>query len=162
MTARARLLLGGALLAVGIACWWILILAPALPSNQRGRFELLAALLLGRVCHRLPERSLWLCGAPLGVCARCSAIYVGFGIGLLSAWGSDRERDVRRWLLGVAPMGIDGLLSLLQIWDSPLWLRLATGLLAGASLARLLWPAYAQLWAGRPRGAELIRGGGSQ
>jgi len=107
----------------------------------------------------VPERSLWLLGAPLGVCARCSAIYFGFGVGLLAAFRAAAGRAPRLWLLGVAPMALDGLLSLLRMWDSPLGYRLASGMLAGVCLARLLWPVYAELWAGgiRRRVAGLAR-----
>ncbi len=34
-------------------------------------------------CERDPARTLWLGGTPLAVCARCSGIYFGLGIGAL-------------------------------------------------------------------------------
>jgi uncharacterized membrane protein len=34
------------------------------------------------VCHQRPERSFWICGAPVAVCARCLGIYLGAAIGL--------------------------------------------------------------------------------
>jgi uncharacterized membrane protein len=35
------------------------------------------------VCHQRPERSFWILGAPVAVCARCLGIYLGAGLGLL-------------------------------------------------------------------------------
>lgn len=35
------------------------------------------------VCHQRPERSFWISGAPVAVCARCLGIYLGAAIGLL-------------------------------------------------------------------------------
>ena len=37
------------------------------------------------ICHQLPERSFFLDGRQLPVCARCTGLYVGAGAGLL-AW----------------------------------------------------------------------------
>lgn len=35
------------------------------------------------VCHQRPERSIWIFGAPIAVCARCLGIYVGAALGFL-------------------------------------------------------------------------------
>ena len=35
------------------------------------------------ICHQRPDRSFWMFGAPLAVCARCLGIYLGTAIGLL-------------------------------------------------------------------------------
>lgn len=35
------------------------------------------------ICHQRPERSFWIYGMPVAVCARCLGIYVGAAIGLL-------------------------------------------------------------------------------
>lgn len=35
------------------------------------------------VCHQHPERSFWIFGAPVAVCARCLGIYLGAAIGFL-------------------------------------------------------------------------------
>jgi len=153
MSTARRAALGGAALLAGLLGWYALIVLPALPAFRGGALELFAALALGPICHRLPERSLWLMGAPLGVCARCSAIYFGFGLGVLCAWRAGAGRAARGWLIGVVPTAVDGALALLGVWDSPLGLRLVSGALAGASLARLLWPVYLELWTGaRSRG----------
>ena len=33
--------------------------------------------LLGSICHQEYSRCFWIAGAPLGICARCSGIYIG-------------------------------------------------------------------------------------
>jgi uncharacterized membrane protein len=35
------------------------------------------------VCHQRPDRSFWIFGAPVAVCARCLGIYLGAAVGLL-------------------------------------------------------------------------------
>ena len=35
------------------------------------------------VCHQQPDRSFWIFGAPVAVCARCLGIYLGAAVGLL-------------------------------------------------------------------------------
>ena len=50
------------------------------------------------VCHQMPERSLWIAGAPLPVCARCTGIYGGVLAALLLR-GMLRQRWRRSWML---------------------------------------------------------------
>jgi uncharacterized membrane protein len=46
---------------------------------------------LDRFCHRLPERSLWLAGEPMAVCARCTGVIAGYLIGAaLALCGAER------------------------------------------------------------------------
>ena len=81
---RARLFL--ALRLVGL----LLIVAP---------FVFPAAPWWGLVCHRLPERALWIFGEPMPICSRCLGIFSGLGAGLAVAWP---ELPPRRLLLVVA------------------------------------------------------------
>lgn len=46
-------------------------------------------------CHRLPERSLSLLGAPLPLCSRCLGLVVGLGAGLAAAWPYAGVRALR-------------------------------------------------------------------
>ena len=79
------------------------------------------------VCHQQPERSLWVSGMPLAICARCAGIYLGVLVGLLL------KLPWRRALL-LAALGL-----MFLDWASealglrPAWalLRLLTGGLTG-------------------------------
>jgi hypothetical protein len=41
---------------------------------------------LSHQCHRIPERTLTLFGAPMAVCSRCAGLYLGIALGALLAW----------------------------------------------------------------------------
>jgi len=95
------------------------------------------------LCHQLAERSLWLGGVPLAVCARCTGLYAGGLAGLVVgvACLGRRDRGPRpRWLaLVAAPTAIDALLpwiGLPQLSEVPrALLAIPCGVLAGWYLA---------------------------
>jgi len=70
----------------GAALWCFLLVAAPLAVSA-GPPASLAGEAIYRffhpVCHQIGERSLQLAGHPLAVCARCSAIYVAFLLGVL-------------------------------------------------------------------------------
>lgn len=95
------------------------------------------------VCHQMAERSLTLGGHPLGVCARCTGLYLGGLIGLYAGFavgGVRRRRPNPVWfailavptLIDVALpfLGLEGLSSLPR-----LLLAVPPGVLAGLYLA---------------------------
>jgi len=70
------------LLVVAALAWASLVIGgPLLPDAITGPLYAASAL----ICHQRPERSLFLNGAQLPVCARCTAIYVGVALGALRA-----------------------------------------------------------------------------
>jgi uncharacterized membrane protein len=81
-------------------------------------------------CHREPERTLRFAGVALTVCARCSGIYFGLGLGALLRRPRFSPRALRLAVGGAAiAMLIDVLLERAG-WHGPwTWLRLLTGLL---------------------------------
>jgi uncharacterized membrane protein len=101
------------------------------------------------VCHQLPERSFWVGGHYLPVCARDTGIYIGFFIGylLLPMRKKDAYGPPNLWmtLLMTMPMVVDGTTQLIGLRTSTNELRLLTGLLFGAALAPLLIYALALL-----------------
>jgi uncharacterized membrane protein len=83
-------------------------------------------------CHRDPARTLQLAGVPLGVCARCSGIYFGLGMGGLLRRPSLTPRQLRLWVLGAALlMMLDVLFEAGGLHGAWSGLRLGSGLLLG-------------------------------
>jgi uncharacterized membrane protein len=78
-------------LVLGIWAWIAaLVLAPVtVASGTRSRPAVAAGLLVyvigGTVCHQHPARSIHLSGAPMPVCARCTGLYAGGGLGIAAA-----------------------------------------------------------------------------
>jgi uncharacterized membrane protein len=93
----------------------------------------------GQVCHQIPERSFHLFGRPLGVCSRCSGIYVGYLLGLLiyPLVRALKREDAPNpfWLLiAMTPMAFDFTGGYIGLFEDSILLRAATGLIAGAAL----------------------------
>ncbi|HEY0080152.1 MAG TPA: DUF2085 domain-containing protein [Pyrinomonadaceae bacterium] len=88
-------------------------------------------------CHQMPERSFYLAGHPLAVCARCTGIYAGFAV---AALGYPLVRSMRRvdtpgrvWLLAASlPLAVDFALGFFGVWENTHLSRFATGALVGA------------------------------
>ncbi len=83
------------------------------------------------VCHQQPERSLWLAGLPLAVCARCAGIYLGGLLGLLLDLPSRRAPLVTA--LGL--LFLDWAGEAMGVRPPWMPLRLLTGALAGLAAA---------------------------
>jgi uncharacterized membrane protein len=107
------------------------------------------------ICHQIPERSYFLAGRQLPLCARCTGTFLGAVIGLAALLIRRRGRASNLppagvLLILVAFMGLwaaDGLNSYLgfipgapQLYEPRNWLRLATGMLNGLALAALIFP----------------------
>lgn len=89
-------------------------------------------------CHQIAERSYYLNGNEMPVCARDLGILIGLPIALfLLAYVSFRPKI---WMVIVllAPMALDGGLQYLTDYTSFNELRLLTGLLGGAAAAMFL------------------------
>ncbi|HEX8251957.1 MAG TPA: DUF2085 domain-containing protein [Thermoanaerobaculia bacterium] len=97
-------------------------------------------LLFRMVCHGKVERCLELFGAPMPICARCTAIYFGLlgGLALFPFMPWLRERTMRLIaFVAISPLAIDGLTQLTGLRESTNPLRIATGVITG--LAFGLW-----------------------
>jgi uncharacterized membrane protein len=102
------------------------------------------------ICHQLPERSFFLAGSPLPVCARCTGLYLGglCGIGawLLSkiarrwrAFSVSGSRALRLVAITALPTVVSVATAVTGVWDGSNLLRAAMafplGLTAGAVVA---------------------------
>jgi uncharacterized membrane protein len=47
----------------------------------------------GSICHQRPERSFYLAGAPMPVCARCFGLYASGAVAALGAWAIVPRHD---------------------------------------------------------------------
>jgi len=134
---------GPFLAPVGVAHAWI----SASPSNwlhENQRLPDLLAFILhsayGRVCHQIPERSLWVQGHPMAVCARCLGIYLGYLAGLvvypLMRRRLEEALPRRRWLLlAMLPLAIDFVGGYLGLFENTIASRIGTGFFAGLAAA---------------------------
>lgn len=87
-------------------------------------------------CHRKPERSFFYKGKQFPVCARCTGFYLGYfalPIFTFSIW-----MPSFLWIfLLMLPALVDGLTQAYMNRESNNWLRLATGIPAGAACMAL-------------------------
>jgi uncharacterized membrane protein len=114
------------------------------------------------ICHRLISHSIMMGEQAMPLCARCTGIYLGALVGLLTMGGLGRRRagglpprSLLVVLFGfIGIMGIDGVNSyatllpgLPHLYEPQNWLRLVTGTLNGLALAALIFPVLNQtLW----------------
>lgn len=132
------------------------------------------AVLLGYkvTCHQLPERSLFIGGYKMAVCARCFAIYVSFLAGcILFAFVRTRLKiwDIKYYVLLCVPMAIDGFTQLFGvaipraigaggqlIWtvESTNEMRLITGTIFGLASALYVLPYLQEIFQNGPLPAQ--------
>lgn len=87
-----------------------------------------------RLCHQKSDRSFFINGNQMPFCARCTAIWLGltFGLAFMIFYRIElNEKIIFLILIGITPIGIDGLIQLFGFWESNNILRLLTGLLVG-------------------------------
>lgn len=94
------------------------------------------------VCHQIPERTLWIGGHYLPVCARDIGAYLGFYIGYFMLHFRNRKATgpPNLWitLSMVIPLFVDGISQLFGYRTSTNDIRLITGLLFGTAIIPLL------------------------
>lgn len=141
-------------LALLIAFAVILVVYALFPPVQ----PLKKADLIGyAICHRIPDRSFFILGRQLPLCARCTGTYLGVTVGfvvlaLLRRWRAGEMLStpfIVLMVLFIAIMGIDGANSYLSLWGNlptlytpQNWLRAATGSLNGMALSMIVWPIF--------------------
>ena len=95
------------------------------------------------VCHQRPDRTLWIGGHYLPVCARDTGAFVGLLLGYIMLLFLRRKQakgppNLYLSLVMMLPLWVDSFGQLFGFWTSTNYLRLITGLLFGAALAPML------------------------
>ncbi|MGB9835747.1 MAG: DUF2085 domain-containing protein [Candidatus Saccharicenans sp.] len=109
------------------------------------------------LCHQKAERSYHLFGQQLSVCSRCLGIYAGFFVSaviyllLKPAWKVKIEQHPRLLVWLALPMGADVAAGWLNLWESALWLKTATGLVWAAILPFFWFKALREFYQERSR-----------
>nr|QGT51171.1 hypothetical protein Firmicute1046_2470 [uncultured Firmicutes bacterium] len=87
-------------------------------------------------CHQLPERSLFICGYQLPVCARCTGAFLGYICGLIMY----KFININIWIcfLLCGIMFIDWLLQYKEIANSTNKRRLITGFMCGMGYMQVI------------------------
>ena len=88
------------------------------------------------VCHQRPDRSFWLLGFPVAVCARCLGIYLGAALGLLLH--TSRHLALRLLLAATALNALDAATELAGLHGNWMGLRFVLGMILGAAAALLI------------------------
>jgi len=87
-----------------------------------------------KMCHEKAERSFFLNDNQMPFCSRCTAIWLGLaiGIGFMVFYKIELdEKFVFLIIIGLVPIGVDGLGQLFGLWESTNLIRAVTGLLIG-------------------------------
>jgi uncharacterized membrane protein len=139
------------LVAVAIAIILFAILLP--PATLLGKADVIGY----AICHQLPERSFFLDGHQLPLCARCTGTFLGAIVGMIAMLLLGRRRASR---LPAAPAlfilvffvgfwAFDGLNSYMtffpgapNLYEPQNWLRLTTGMLNGLALVIIVFPIF--------------------
>jgi uncharacterized membrane protein len=85
-----------------------------------------------RLCHQKADRSFFINGNQMPFCSRCTAIWLGLPLGLGFMVFYKIELDEKLMLLiiiGILPIGIDGVGQLFSFWESTNIIRVITGFL---------------------------------
>ena len=148
---RAGAVAWGAATVFGLVVLGLVVLAPALRANGSLLLSQVVYKLFSGACHQIPERSFYLWGFPLAVCARCAGLYAGAAAGLLAYPLLRRplartDAPPRAWLLlAVLPTSVDLLLGVTGLWENTHLSRFLTALLAGAAAAFYVVPGCVDL-----------------
>ena len=87
-----------------------------------------------RLCHQKAERSIFINDNQMPFCTRCTAIWLGIAIGLgfmVFYKIQLNEKFLFAIIIGIIPIGIDGIGQLFGFWESTNIIRFVTGLLVG-------------------------------
>jgi uncharacterized membrane protein len=134
-----------------LAGWWYLT-----PPGVLGKADAIGY----AICHRIPERSFWLFGRQMPLCARCSGMQLGALLGMLYLFARGRYGKLPPLKISLVlviffiAFAIDGLNSYLNLFTGEIILyppnnilRLITGTGLGIAIAAVTVPIFNQtMW----------------
>ena len=120
----------------------VIFLAPYLMYTGHTFFSNQLYHAFSSLCHQRPERSFFMWGYPLAVCARCTFLYVGMLVGMIlyPLWFG-REIPLKVVLVFAAPVVVDGF-SQLFFRESSNEIRALTGFLLGVVIPLYVLPKF--------------------
>jgi uncharacterized membrane protein len=149
--AMSRAVAAWALACAGAGAFVALIfVAPLLEARGHGAAGWALRRLFAPLCHQEPERSFYVAGHPLAVCARCAGIYVGFLACMIlyplarSLARTDAPR--RAWLFVASlPCVVDFLVNFVTPWHNTHASRAVTGAILGAAAVFYTLPGLVEI-----------------
>ena len=115
----------------------LVFIAPVALANNHSAIALTIYRAFSKVCHQQPERSFFVAGYPLAICARCTGLYAGFTLSIilypLIVPLSRTFTPPRKWLiLAALPLAVDFGVNFLGIWTNTHSSRFLTGFVLGS------------------------------
>ncbi|MFL6228138.1 MAG: DUF2085 domain-containing protein [Pyrinomonadaceae bacterium] len=143
----------------------LLFAAPVLESAGHGTAAWFVYHSFAPLCHQIAERSFYVAGHPLAVCARCTGVYAGFAACLL-LYPLLRplrltQAPPRAWLwVAVLPTAVDFSINFTGLAHNTHLSRLVTGAWLGAGAVFFVMPGLVEIAQGygRDHGAAPARG----
>ena len=99
------------------------------------------------ICHQKPERSYFVWDYQMPVCVRCFGIYLGIVLGALiypffKKLNNTKIPKLKYLWFFITPIVFDGLCQTLNLYPSPHYVRLLTGITASTSLVFYTLPLF--------------------
>ncbi|MCD6595036.1 DUF2085 domain-containing protein [bacterium] len=142
----------GKKLVYGLNGLWLIILVlivltPYLASISSPSTKYLY-LLFRPTCHQMPQRSFFLWGHKMAVCARCTGTYIsllfcGIIFTLFLTFGKVKSISTIVFFIFLLPIAIDGGTQFVHLRESTNILRFVTGFFGGLGT---IWFVYPRLW----------------
>lgn len=133
---------GGLALFIGVSALGPVLFALGLTGPASALFDFYRLL-----CGQVPSHSFYIAGYQMCLCSRCLAIYASLlAGGLILAmfryrpFFTIRPIGWKMWVLGMAPMALDGGTQLFGWHESNVYLRLLTGIIFGLFTAWFVLP----------------------
>ncbi len=127
-----------------------IVAAPLAAANNHPDLALAIYRPFATVCHQMSDRSFFVAGKQLAVCARCSGLYAGFFLVLLlypliRTLRSTTLPDVKWLFIAAVPTSVDFFLTFFGIGENTHSSRLLTGMLLGGVTVLYVMPGISEL-----------------